>query len=173
MWPTAVAGPTARATIIARRCGLPRAMMGGGIAASLRCRLAEACVASGDTASARRLLLQARAAATPTLKPRLALAEGFLLEAEGRADTALMRYGDAATRSAAYGRMAAVYGGSGDGHKAADCAARCVALADSLAASVSAVGVGGLANRRWAERRERESFLKNSVSTTSPRYGCM
>lgn len=136
-------------------------------------------MASGDTAAARRLLLQARAAATPALKPRLALAEGFLLEAEGRADTALMRYGeaaaggDAATRSAAYGRMAAVYGGRGDGHKAADCAARCVALADSLAASVSAVGVGGLANRRWAERRELESFLKNSVSTTSPRYGCM
>lgn len=152
---------------------------GGGIAASLRCRLAEACVASGDTAAARRLLLQARAAATPTLKPRLALAEGFLLEAVGRADTALLRYGeaasggDAATRSAAYGRMAAVYGGRGDGHKAADCAARCVALAASLAASVSAVGVGGLANRRWAERRELESFLKNSVSTTSPRYGCM
>lgn len=69
---------------------------GGGIAASLRCRLAEACVASGDTAAARRLLLQARAAATPTLKPRLALAEGFLLEAEGRADTALLRYGEAA-----------------------------------------------------------------------------
>lgn len=42
-----------------------------------------------------------------------------------------------------------------------------------VAASVSAVGVGGLANRRWAERRELESFLKNSVSTTSPRYGCM
>lgn len=132
-------------------------------------------MASGDTAAARRLLLQARAAATPALKPRLALAEGFLLEAEGRADTALLRYGeaaaggDAATRSAAYGRMAAVYGGRGDGHKAADCAARCVALA----ASVSAVGVGGLANRRWAERRELESFLKNSVSTTSPRYGCM
>lgn len=152
---------------------------GGGLAASLRCRLAEACVASGDTAAARRLLLQARAADTPALKPRLALAEGFLLEAEGRADTALLRYGeaaaggDAATRSAAYGRMAAVYGGRGDGHKAADCAARCVALADSLAASVSAVGVGGVANRRWAERRELESFLKNSVSTTSPRYGCM
>lgn len=68
--------------------------------------------------------------------------------------------GDAATRSAAYGRMAAVYGGRGDGHKAADCAARCVALADSLAASVSAVGVGGVANRRWAERRELESFFK-------------
>ena len=139
---------------------------GGGLAASLRCRLAEACVASGDTAAARRLLLQARAAATPALKPRLALAEGFLLEAEGRADTALLRYGeaaaggDAATRSAAYGRMAAVYGGRGDGHKAADCAARCVALADSLAASVSAVGVGGVANRRWAERRELESFFK-------------
>lgn len=139
---------------------------GGGLAASLRCRLAEACVASGDTAAARRLLLQARAADTPALKPRLALAEGFLLEAEGRADTALLRYGeaaaggDAATRSAAYGRMAAVYGGRGDGHKAADCAARCVALADSLAASVSAVGVGGVANRRWAERRELESFFK-------------
>lgn len=116
---------------------------GGGLAASLRCRLAEACVASGDTAAARRLLLQARAAATPALKPRLALAEGFLLEAEGRADTALLRYG-----------------GRGDGHKAADCAARCVALADSLAASVSAVGVGGVANRRWAERRELESFFK-------------
>lgn len=66
----------------------------------------------------------------------------------------------AATRSAAYGRMAAVYGGRGDGHKAADCAARCVALADSLAASVSAVGVGGVANGRWAERRELESFFK-------------
>ena len=145
---------------------------GGGLAASLRCRLAEACVASGDTAAARRLLLQARAAVTPALKPRLALAEG-------RADTALLRYGeaaaggDAATRSAAYGRMAAVYGAVATGTRppiarqgAWHWPTRWPPLSrlSAWVAWQTGVGLSGASSK---------VFLKNSVSTTSPRYGCM
>ena len=136
-------------------------------------------MASGDTAAARRLLLQARAAATPALKPRLALAEGFLLEAEGRADTALLRYGeaaaggDAATRSAAYGRMALSMAAVATGTRppiarqgAWHWPTRWPPLSrlSAWVAWQTGVGLSGASSK---------VFLKNSVSTTSPRYGCM